>query len=675
MTDVALLQDLAVMTALAGVASVVFSKLGWPKVLGYIFAGILMGRYTWGGSYLLDAGSVQTLGQLGIVFLMFTLGLEFSTSSMKKLKDVTFPTAIIDTVLMTWIGYTVGTRFFHWPMIPSLFLGAAICDSSTTLLAKVIDEMKWSHRPFARYVVGTSVCEDIICVGIIALITGVANGSGMSFAAVGASLGGLFVFFLATIVFGLILVPRLLTSVAKRNDDEALLLTLLGCCFFVTYVAFKLHYSVALGAFLVGILGASSEVRKRLHDLADPLRSLFAAIFFVSIGLLVDPATCLDNIVPILVLSGVVIVGKGLNCFIGGLVTGESIKTSVQMGFGLAQIGEFAYMVALLYVTLTKDIDSPMYQIVVGVSLLTTILNPVLLRVSDPIGDWADAHCPRRLKKRLEAYRGSVRKYRETAKNVPKDRQAVRRAIVELAIIAALEFAFVKGIGMLSNLDYSSFSSFFERHDTFFFCVIANAFMAVVVVLIYRITHVLSRSIGNILVGIGHAHWQVSVRRIVRLVVFVLVALAFYLEWVMLNVDLLPDEVWAKRTILGIFLVVSIFGWRFCLKAGQRAVSRFEEALTADERFAKMPKNLIITVPEGTLRKVTVPADSPAIGETVVTLDVRARTGASVVSVFRDGKETRNVGPDWRFAAGDVVVALGNGDQIDAFTNLLEGDE
>lgn len=675
MNESAFVQDLAMLMAMAGIVAALFSRFRFPKVLGYIFAGILMSEYTWGGGFLANVGSVRVIAQLGVVFLMLSMGLDFSPTKIHEVRTTAFPVAIIDTLVMLWLGYTVGTRVFDWGYVPSLFLGAAICDSATTMLGKTIDELKWGAKPFVPRTIGTSVCEDMVCVGIIALITGVANGSGMSFAAVGASLGGLFVFFLATIVFGLILVPRLLTSVAKRNDDEALLLTLLGCCFFVTYVAFKLHYSVALGAFLVGILGASSEVRKRLHDLADPLRSLFAAIFFVSIGLLVDPATCLDNIVPILVLSGVVIVGKGLNCFIGGLVTGESIKTSVQMGFGLAQIGEFAYMVALLYVTLTKDIDSPMYQIVVGVSLLTTILNPVLLRVSDPIGDWADAHCPRRLKKRLEAYRGSVRKYRETAKNVPKDRQAVRRAIVELAIIAALEFAFVKGIGMLSNLDYSSFSSFFERHDTFFFCVIANAFMAVVVVLIYRITHVLSRSIGNILVGIGHAHWQVSVRRIVRLVVFVLVALAFYLEWVMLNVDLLPDEVWAKRTILGIFLVVSIFGWRFCLKAGQRAVSRFEEALTADERFAKMPKNLIITVPEGTLRKVTVPADSPAIGETVVTLDVRARTGASVVSVFRDGKETRNVGPDWRFAAGDVVVALGNGDQIDAFTNLLEGDE
>ena len=404
MSESALIQDLAMMMAIAGLVSVLFAKLKWPKVIGYIFAGILMSRHTWGGSFLSDENSVQTIGQLGIVFLMFTLGLGFSTSEMKKLKNVTIPTAIFDTVVMTYLGYTVGTKLLGWGAVESLFLGAAICDSSTTLLAKVIDEMKWSSRRFSKYVVGTSVCEDIICIGIIALITGVAAGNA-SFAAVGKSLGGLFVFFLATIFFGLVLVPRLLDSVARRHDDEALLLTLLGCCFFVTWIAFKLNFSLALGAFLVGILVASSDVRRRLHELADPLRSMFAAVFFVSIGLLVNPASCWENLPVILGLSALVMIGKGCNCFLGGLISGESLKTSVQMGFSLAQIGEFAYMVALLYLSTTNDSESQMYQIVVGVSLLTTVLNPVMIRLSDPAGDRVEKHCPARLARWLGNYR------------------------------------------------------------------------------------------------------------------------------------------------------------------------------------------------------------------------------------------------------------------------------
>ena len=164
----------------------------------------------------------------------------------------------------------------------ALFLGVAICDSATTLLAKVLDEQGWSSRPFAKYIMGTSVCEDIVCVGAVAVATGFATGGSVSLGALFNSLGGLALFFLSVLVVGFVLVPRLLESVAKRRDDEALLLTLLGCCFLVSHVASSFRFSLALGAFLVGILGASSDVRDRLGRLVAPLKSMYAAVFFVS---------------------------------------------------------------------------------------------------------------------------------------------------------------------------------------------------------------------------------------------------------------------------------------------------------------------------------------------------------------------------------------------------------
>ena len=177
-------QDLAVMMAVVGLVSVIFTRLGWPKVIGYLLAGILMSEHTWGGSFLADPKSIGTIGQLGIVFLMFTLGLEFSADDMKKVKHVTVPTAIFDTLMMIWLGYTVGTHMLGWGSVESLFLGAALCDSATTLLAKTIEEMRWGDRPFVRYIFGTTIFEDILCVGVIALVTGVAQGRGMTFLAV-----------------------------------------------------------------------------------------------------------------------------------------------------------------------------------------------------------------------------------------------------------------------------------------------------------------------------------------------------------------------------------------------------------------------------------------------------------------------------------------------------------
>lgn len=656
------------MMAVAGLVSVLFARLNWPKAIGYIFAGIIMSRHTWGGSFIVDENSVQTIGQLGVVFLMFTLGLGFSTSDMKKLKNVTFPTAVIDTAVMTYLGYTVGTKLLGWGAVESLFLGAAICDSSTTLLAKVIDEMKWSSRPFAKYVVGTSVCEDVICVGIIALITGIAGGNA-SFVAVGKSLGGLFVFFLATIFFGLILVPRLLDSVAKRHDDEALLLTLLGCCFFVTWVAFKLDFSLALGAFLVGILGASSDVRRRLHALADPLRSMFAAVFFVSIGLLVDPAACWNHLPEILALSALVVAGKCINCFTGGIVSGEGIKTSVQMGFSLAQIGEFAYMVALLYLSTTGNTESPMYQIVVGVSLLTTVLNPFMIRISDPVGEWLETRCPARLARWHGNYRALMSRLRDSGGSVSGN--AVRTAIVELAVIAVLELAVVIVASMLDEYDWSRISMFFERNDRIFLCLGANAFMLAMFAPVVRIGRTLGGAIGDMLVDPGASKWQQAVHSVVNHVVATVTVGGSFIWMVMLNVPIQPAETWAKCAVYGMLALAAVAGWRFFAKAGHRAFTRFAEAASAEERREKKPKHIQFSVPEDTVHKLTLTSASPAVGATVVTLDVRAKTGANVVSVIRDGDIVRNIGSEWEFRIGDTLVVMCDKRQLAALKDLL----
>ena len=668
MTESALIQDLAMMMAIAGLVSVLFAKLKWPKVIGYIFAGILMSRHTWGGSFLADENSVQTIGQLGIVFLMFTLGLGFSTSEMKKLKNVTVPTAIFDTVVMTYLGYTVGTKLLGWGAVESLFLGAAICDSSTTLLAKVIDEMKWSSRRFSKYVVGTSVCEDIICIGIIALITGVAAGNA-SFAAVGKSLGGLFVFFLATIFFGLVLVPRLLDSVARRHDDEALLLTLLGCCFFVTWIAFKLNFSLALGAFLVGILGASSDVRRRLHELADPLRSMFAAVFFVSIGLLVNPASCWENLPVILGLSALVMIGKGCNCFLGGLISGESLKTSVQMGFSLAQIGEFAYMVALLYLSTTNDSESQMYQIVVGVSLLTTVLNPVMIRLSDPAGDRVEKYCPARLARWLGNYREFMAKFHGSGAS--RSAAAIRKALIELVVIAVIELAIVITVSMMGRYDWSEFSEFFERNDRIFLCLGANVIMLSMFAPVLRIARTLGGALGDMLVNPGASRWQQAVHNVVNHLAAIVIVGGSFVWMVMLNVPIQPSQTWAKCAVYGVLAVAAIAGWRFFSKAGHRAFQRFDEAAKADERRSSEPRQILFSVPEDAVHKLTLTDASPAIGATVVTLNIRAKTGASVVSVIRDGKTVRHIGAEWEFRIGDTLVVMGDAHQLAALKDLL----
>ena len=669
MSEGAFFRDLALLMSVAGLSAALFSRLGWPKVIGYILAGALMSEHTLGVSLFRDPQSISTVGQLGVVFLMFSMGLSFSAKEMKKIRAVALPAAVLDTVVMIWLGYTVGTRVFGWSAVESAFLGVAMCDSATTLLAKVIDEMGWGNRPFAKYVLGTSLCEDIICVGAIAVVTGFATGGGMSASAFAGSLGWLAVFFLAVLVFGMVLVPRLLLSVSSRKDDEALALTLLGVCFLVSFLAYHFNFSLALGAFLVGIIGSTSDVRERLAALVDPLKSMFAATFFVSIGLLVDPSALWASKTAILVVSLVVVVGKLFNITFASLLAGVDVRTSVQNGFALAQIGEFAFMVAILYAGIVNDTSIPMFQIAIGASLLTTLLNPWMIRLSCPAGELAERLVPDRFRVILDAYRAWLAKI-GASEGSPAFRR-LKFAAIRLGVYAVLMFAVASACTLLYRIDYAGLSEFFERHDQIFFFCLANLFCVAMLPLWTGSARPLADSVTELLCGEGTARWQSAIQPLVRFVAFAAVFVLFLAEWGAIAVSIAPAKGPSLWIGIAVIVLVGAFGWRRMVKAGHRASKRLHEALTAEERREGLKRTMTVTIPEGTISEVVIPATSPAIGGTVVTLNVRAKTGASVVSVVRGGKTTRNIGPEWEFRAGDRIVALGDHKQIAALKDLM----
>ena len=616
-----------------------------------------------------DAGSVQIIGQLGVVFLMFGMGLSFSARDMKKMKAVAFPTAAFDVVAMILVGYAVGTKVFGWSPVESVFLGVAICDSATTMLAKVFDEMGWGRRAFAKYVLGTSVCEDILTVGAIAVATGFANGSGMSPGALFASLGWLAVFFLTVLVFGFIFVPRMLSSVAKRRDDESLLLVLLGVCFFVSFFAYRFNFSLALGAFLVGLLGAFSDVRNRLEGLVEPLKSMFSAVFFVSIGLMVDPSALCHFLPQILFLSVIVIGFKMFNTTVMPLLTGADLKTSVQIGFSLAQIGEFAFMVAILYAGLCGDAKSSLFPVAVGTSLLTTLANPLMVRLSDPAGEFAARRAPDCFKRWLSTYQAWLAKIRGSDDS--PSLMLLRVAATKLVIYAVLMLAVSVVCAMMNQFDYSRFSEYFEKNDKLFFFFLANFFSVGLVPMVIFAARALADEIAELLAGDGSAKWRQAIRPMIRFFVQGAVVALFFIEWSAINMLILPVSVEVQGISVVAIVAIGAVGWGTFVKAGRRATKRFQEALTVQERSEGLVRMTTVSVPEGTIQRIELKEGSPAIGENVVSLNVRAKTGASVVSVYRDGQITRNIGPDWNFAVGDVVVALGNEPQIVALKKLL----
>ena len=667
MTGAAFFQDIAVLTVTAGVIAAIFSRFGWPKVIGYILAGVILNEYTWGGDMFLHPESIHTIGQLGVVFLMLGMGLSFSPRKMRKVRSTVIPAAVLDTLVMTWAGYMIGARVFGWSPVASFFLGVAICDSATTLLAKVLDEKGWSEAPFARYMMSTSLCEDVICVGAISLATGFAAGDGLSPGAFFASLGGLGVFFLTVLVFGFVFVPRLLRSVAKRSDDEALLLTVLGCCLFVSHFADKFNFSLALGAFLVGVLGASSEVRDNIDKLVSPLKSTFSAVFFVSIGLMVDPTAVMHCLPEILVVSAVVIIGKFLNNAIAGVLTGLDVKTSVQNGLGLAQTGEFALMVAILSMSYPDGSQGRLLPVAVGVALLTTFLNPVLIGISPGVGQYIESHLPQKLAKMLDTYGAWLEKI-QASKSHPAFGD-LRHGLVRLGVYGVLMLASATVAAMLPRFDFTRFSVFFENHDKLVFFLLMNLFAVSLLPMVFTAARETGDALSCLIVGDGGARWQSAARPLVRFVSRVTAFTLFFAELTMINTAVAPHEGYTLWVAIAVIVAVGIFGWGFFVRMGRRASLRLRESLSAEERREGLSKTMSLSMPS--LHMITLSADSPAVGGTVVTLNIRAKTGASVVSVSRGSLICRHVGPEWEFQIGDTLGVIGDQAQIAALKDLL----
>lgn len=398
----AFIQDLAVIMLVAGMVTIVFHRFKQPVVLGYILAGLIIGPHTPPFPFIHDQDTINTLAELGIVFLMFSLGLEFSLRKLRAVGATAIVAALTEIVLMIWLGYEIG-RYFSWNTMDSLFLGAMLAISSTTIIVKALEELDMKRERFAQLIFGILIVEDILAIGIIALLSSLAVNGSISTLDAAATLGKLTLFMVVSLVFGILLVPRLLQYVASFKRDEMLLITVLGLCFGFCLLVIKLEYSVALGAFMIGAIMAESRQIKLIERLIKPVRDMFSAIFFVTIGLLLDPNTIIQYAQPVMVVTLVVILGKIISCSLGTLAAGNDGRTSLRVGMGMAQIGEFSFIIAALGLTLGVT-SHFLYPIAVAASVITTLLTPYLIKAADPLSASITRHVPARMAAFFDLY-------------------------------------------------------------------------------------------------------------------------------------------------------------------------------------------------------------------------------------------------------------------------------
>jgi CPA2 family monovalent cation:H+ antiporter-2 len=374
----------------AAFTTVVFQAIRQPVVVGYLIAGVIVGPHT--PFVYANPERIHTISELGVILLMFALGLEFSVRRLVRVGPTSGFISILQVSLMVWLGYMVG-QAMGWTSLESIFTGALLSISSTTIVAKVYEENKVPER-LRELVLGVLLTEDLIAVIELAVLTALASGNGMSARMIGITVGRLALFLAALVGVGMLVVPRVIRLVASFERAETLLVASIGICFGFSILADHFGYSVALGAFLAGSLVAESGQGHKVEHLILPVRDMFAAVFFVSVGMLLNPTLVADHWIAMMVLVATVIFGKILGVTVGAMLAGSGPRLSVEAGMSLAQIGEFSFIIAALALE-THAASDFLYSLAVAVSVVTTFTTPYLIKASGPIAESFERRVPR----------------------------------------------------------------------------------------------------------------------------------------------------------------------------------------------------------------------------------------------------------------------------------------
>ena len=394
----ALISDLALILIVAGVVTVVFRWLKQPLVLGYIVAGLLAGPHVGLIPTIADTADIAIWADIGVVFLLFALGLEFSFKKLVRVGKTGIITAVTEVVAMFLVGLLVG-RALHWSPTDSMFLGGMLSMSSTTIIIKAFDDLHVREERFATQVFGVLVVEDLVAVLLMVLLSTVAVNQHFSGAEMIQNLLKLVFFLMVCFVGGVFLVPTLLKKVHHLMNDETLLVVCVGLCLVMVVLAVAAGFSSALGAFMMGSILAETTAVERIERQLKPVKDLFGAVFFVSVGMMISPQILFQYAGPVALVTLATLIGKFL-CSSGGmLLSGQSLKVSLQSGCSLAQIGEFAFIIASLGQSLQVTSEF-LYPVVVAVSVITTFFTPYLIRVGEPLYHLLERTMPDRLRSR-----------------------------------------------------------------------------------------------------------------------------------------------------------------------------------------------------------------------------------------------------------------------------------
>ena len=677
MPHLSFLQDLAIVMIVAGLVTILCHRFKQPVVLGYILAGVIIGPHTPPFPLIKDDATIQTLSELGVIFLMFSLGLEFSLRKLRQVGSTALIAATLEIIVMMAIGYGIG-RLFNWSSMDSLFLGAIISISSTTIIMKALDELGLRGEKFAGMVFGILIVEDIMGIVLIAMLSGIARtGTLQSWDAV-LTMGQLAVFLVVSLVLGLIAVPRLVGFVAKFRSQEMLLITVLGLCFGFCLLTVKLGFSLALGAFLIGAILAEAKEIGKIEDIMSPIRDMFSAVFFVSVGLLIDPTLLFTYAGPIAVITVAVVVGQVATIFMGTYLAGHDLRTSARVGMSMSQIGEFSFIIAALGLSL-KVTSGFLYPIAVCVSAITTFITPYLIRGSDPFTAWVTRRMPPTMLSYANLYSRWLGQF-ERGRQDNQVRAILRRIMGQLVVFLGLIGGSILSAVFISRITMRYYVPAREWKTAINSVLWLAALLAAMPV--YLSSYRKLKALGMILAELGitdvmGGERKTEVRAVVAnaILVFGLLILAGYTFGLSYAV-LPPQQV--------LYLLIALAALMVYWMRGPFNKIYFQGKAALAETFSKneppeppppaAAQHVTHLLREARLETLVLAQGMPGANRTPRDLELKTRTGAFIVGIERESLQIVNPDADELLLPGDQLLLVGSREQLDSAIHALAGD-
>ena len=662
-----LVKDLALILMVAGIVTIIFKKLKQPLVLGYIVAGFLVSPHMPYTMSVIDETDIKTWADIGVIFTLFSLGLDFSFKKIVKMGASPIIATVVIVFFMMMLGISIG-HGFGWSKMDCIFLGGMLAMSSTTIIYKAFDDMGLRQQKFAGMVMSVLILEDILAIVMMVMLSAIAGGNNPDGEQMIGSVIKIAFFLVLWFIVGIFAIPLFLRSVRKLINNETLLIVALGLCCGMAVLSTKVGFSSAFGAFVMGSILAETIEAEKIIKLVEPVKNLFGAIFFVSVGMLVDPKILIEYAIPILALVGSILIGQAIFGTFGFMLGGESLKSAMRCGFSMAQIGEFSFIIASLGLSLGV-ISNYLYPVVVAVSVITTFLTPYMIRLATPTYQVMEKHLPKRLINILNHFAMSHPSTTQQSKWKSLLRQMLINTVaysILTAAVIALMFTFV--------LPFTR--SLFPGWKLHWYANAITGILTLVLIAPFLRAIIMKKNHSN--------EWkrlwvESSINRI-PLLFTIVVRFVIALAFIFYICNYLTRFTNALMIIIGIAVISLMIASRWTKKRSIKMERLFIHNLRSRDIMAQVngeKKPLY----EGHLldRDIhigdfDVPEDSSWGGKTLKELHLRERFGVDMSSIMRGSQRLNIPNGDTVIFPGDKLQVIGNDDQLQKFATALSTD-